>query len=137
MLEASYEPLTSLSYQLPHESGPLAGLVTRMIAKITGQIKLFAILLFLFCPFANAGSIEDLCRENAAIVAKAIALKNQNASMIKAEGLAGSIQNERLRSFLIESIHVAYLHPAYISGLVANGEWQSQCVAYVGSAGAE
>jgi len=104
-----------------------------MIANIARRIKLFATLVCVLCPFANAGSIEDLCRENAAIVAKAIELKNQSASMIRAEGLAGSIQNERLRSFLIESIHVAYLHPAYISGLVANGEWQSQCVAYVSS----
>jgi len=108
-----------------------------MITNIARQIKLFATFLCVFCPVAIAGSFEDLCRENAAIVAKAIELKNQNASMIKAEGLAGSIQNERLRSFLIESIHVAYLHPAYISGLVANGEWQSQCVAYVSSVDAE
>jgi hypothetical protein len=102
-----------------------------MAAQFGPQLVFVASLLCLYCSLAHAQSIDDLCRDSSGIVAKAVHLKEENASMVTAEGLASTIQNERLRTFLIESIHVAYMHPSYISGMVASGEWQRQCVAYV------
>jgi hypothetical protein len=83
-------------------------------------------------PLATAQTIAELCQSSSGIVAEAIALHKSNASMSRAEQLADKVgaKNERLRSFLIGSIHVAYMHPDYISSLVRTGEWQQQCIEY-------
>ena len=70
---------------------------------------------------------------------EAIALHKANTSMIRVEELADKAtnKNDRLRTFLIESFHIAALHSAYIEKLIAVGEWQRQCLEYVTRPSAE
>lgn len=77
-------------------------------------------------------TIEENCRVSSGIVAKAVQMHKKNASMTSVEKLADDIapDNDRLRTFLIESIHIAYAQPEYILQTVQNGEWQRQCIDY-------
>src|SRR5215211_584403 len=108
-----------------------------MARKITVQRAIAANLAFVVTAYPVAPAVAEvplteLCQASSAIIPKAIQLHKENASMLTAEKLVDSVPpyNDRLRAFLIESIHVDFLHSEYILNLVETGEWQRQCIAY-------
>jgi hypothetical protein len=96
--------------------------------------RAFVIAIICTLPIAAYGrepsSIAEICQMNAHLVPKAIQMHKENATMGSVEKLAEGIANDRIRTFLLESFHIAYAEPGYIAQMVQTGEWQRQCIAY-------